>query len=136
MFSLESPRRGDSNEYTQHAIINVKKTITLNYPKYIIVCSYGIFFFQGTQERVRNIRGKRAISVRAIEVLLYVEKNCCNVISEAKTTLQSNRIDLTIMVHFHKVYRVSRISTIYIIIDTCLIHILCETKLTSSVYAL
>ena len=27
--------------------------------------------FQGTQERVRNIRGKRAISVRAIEVLLY-----------------------------------------------------------------
>ena len=28
--------------------------------------------FQGTQERVRNSRGKRAISVRAIEVLLYV----------------------------------------------------------------
>ena len=27
-------------------------------------------FFQGTQERVRNSRGKRAISVRAIEVLL------------------------------------------------------------------
>ena len=29
------------------------------------------FFFQGTQERVRNSRGKRTISVRAIEVLLY-----------------------------------------------------------------
>ena len=29
-------------------------------------------FFQGTQERVRNNRGKRAISARAIEVLLYV----------------------------------------------------------------
>ena len=28
-------------------------------------------FFQGTQERVRNSRGKRAISVRATEVLLY-----------------------------------------------------------------
>ena len=28
-------------------------------------------FFQGTQERVRNSHGKRAISVRAIEVLLY-----------------------------------------------------------------
>ena len=27
--------------------------------------------FQGIQERVRNSRGKRAISVRAIEVLLY-----------------------------------------------------------------
>ena len=28
-------------------------------------------FFLGTQERVRNCRGKRAIGVRAIEVLLY-----------------------------------------------------------------
>ena len=28
-------------------------------------------FFQGTQERVRNSRGKRAISVRATEILLY-----------------------------------------------------------------
>ena len=29
-------------------------------------------FFQGTQERFRNSRGKQAISVRAIEVLLYI----------------------------------------------------------------
>ena len=71
VFSLESPHRGDSNEYTQHAIINIKKKITLNYPKYDNVCSYGIFSL-GTQERVRNSRGKRAISVRAIEVLLYM----------------------------------------------------------------
>ena len=28
MFSLESPHRGDSNEYTQHATINIKKKIT------------------------------------------------------------------------------------------------------------
>ena len=28
-------------------------------------------FFQGTQRRVRKSRGKRAISVRVIEVLLY-----------------------------------------------------------------
>ena len=28
--------------------------------------------FQGTQERVRNSRGKRAISVRTIEILLYL----------------------------------------------------------------
>ena len=28
-------------------------------------------FFLGTQEGVRNSRGKRAISVRATEVLLY-----------------------------------------------------------------
>ena len=30
-------------------------------------------FFLGTEEGVRNSRGKRAISVRAIEVLLYTE---------------------------------------------------------------
>ena len=28
-------------------------------------------FFLGTQERVRNSRGKQAISVRATEVILY-----------------------------------------------------------------
>ena len=33
VFSLESPHRGDSNEYTQYAIINIKRKITLNYPK-------------------------------------------------------------------------------------------------------
>ena len=43
MFSLESPHQGDSNEYTHHSIINIKKKITLNYPKYNNVCSYGIF---------------------------------------------------------------------------------------------
>ena len=43
MFSLESPHRGDSNEYTQHIIINIKKKITLNYPKYNNVCSCGTF---------------------------------------------------------------------------------------------
>ena len=31
------------------------------------------FVFQGTQERFRNSRGTRAISVRAMEVLLYYE---------------------------------------------------------------
>ena len=33
VFSLESPRRGDSNEYTQHTIFNIRKNIILNYPK-------------------------------------------------------------------------------------------------------
>ena len=31
MFSLESPHRGNSNEYIQHTIFNIKKKITLNY---------------------------------------------------------------------------------------------------------
>ena len=34
LFSLESPHRGDSNEYTQYTIFNIKKRITLIHPKY------------------------------------------------------------------------------------------------------
>ena len=70
MFLLESYHRGDSNEYIQYNIFNMKKKKkkknTLNYPK-----STPVGFFLGTQEQVRNSRGKRAISVRATEVLLY-----------------------------------------------------------------
>ena len=33
MFSIESPHRGDSNEYTQYTIFNMKKKNTINYPK-------------------------------------------------------------------------------------------------------
>ena len=33
MLSEESPHRGDSNEYTQYTIFNIKTKITLNYPK-------------------------------------------------------------------------------------------------------
>ena len=66
VFSLESPHRGDSNEWTQYTIFNMNKKDTINYPK---SAAMG-FFFQGTQVRVQNSRGKRAISVRAIEVLL------------------------------------------------------------------
>ena len=40
----------------------------LNYFK-----SAAMGFFLGTQERVRNSHGKRAISVRATEVLLYFD---------------------------------------------------------------
>ena len=44
VFPLESPHRGDSNEYTQHIIINIKdKKNTRNIPKYNNVCSYDIF---------------------------------------------------------------------------------------------
>ena len=33
MFSLESPHSGDSNEYTQCTVFNIKKKIALDYPK-------------------------------------------------------------------------------------------------------
>ena len=41
-------------------------------------------FFLGTQERVRNSRGKRAISVRATEVLLYIVPGCERMNSQRK----------------------------------------------------
>ena len=44
VFSLESPQRGDSNEYTQRTIFNIKKKIILIYPKYAAMgfCSKGL----------------------------------------------------------------------------------------------
>ena len=42
VFLLESPYRGDSNEYTKHTIFNIKK-ITQNCLKHNNICSYGIF---------------------------------------------------------------------------------------------
>ena len=65
VFSIESPHRGDSNENTLYTIFNIKKKITVNYPR-----SADMRFFQGTQKRVRNSCGKRTISVPATEVLL------------------------------------------------------------------
>ena len=46
--------------------ISKKEKSPFNYPT-----SAAVGFLQGTQDRVRNNRGRRAISVRATEVLLY-----------------------------------------------------------------
>ena len=67
MFSLESPHRGDSNEYTQYTTFNIKKKIALNYPKSAVM-----EFFEWTQERIRNSRCKRASSIPATEGLVYL----------------------------------------------------------------
>ena len=40
MFTLESPLRGDSNEYTQYIIFQYEKE---KHPKLSQICSYGIF---------------------------------------------------------------------------------------------
>ena len=43
-FLVESPYRGDSDEYTQYTFFNIKKKITLNYPKSAAMsfCSKGL----------------------------------------------------------------------------------------------
>ena len=75
VFSLESPHRGDSNEYTQHTSFNIKEHHP-KYPKYSNVCTAVMVFLLGTQECVRNSHGNRAIGVGATEVLLLLERNC------------------------------------------------------------
>ena len=40
MFSLESPHRGDANEYTQYTIFHMNKKHTINYSH---ICRYGLF---------------------------------------------------------------------------------------------
>ena len=49
MFSLESPHRGDSNEYTQYTIFHIKKKFTLNYPKSAAMC----FCSRGPKNKVK-----------------------------------------------------------------------------------
>ena len=44
VFSLESPHRGDSNDYTQQTIININRKSPEIIPKYNNVCSYDICF--------------------------------------------------------------------------------------------
>ena len=65
---------------TKYTIFSIKKKISLNYPN-----SADMGFFQGTQERVRNSRGKGAISVRVTEVLLY----CCYIDSAMKVSYEN-----------------------------------------------
>ena len=66
MFLLESPHRGVSSKNIQYTIFNIKRKSPL-----IILSLQLCEFFQGIQKRVRNSRGKRAISNRATEGLLY-----------------------------------------------------------------
>ena len=64
VFSLESPHRGGSNEYTQYTIFNIQKKITLNYSRYVAL---------GIVSKGLKTSSKLAISVRATEVLLYID---------------------------------------------------------------
>ena len=67
MFSLESPQRGDSTEYTQYTISHYKKE---NHPKLSQICNYGIFS-KGLNNELETAV-VNYISVRATEGLLYV----------------------------------------------------------------
>ena len=48
-YILESPHRGDSNEYKQYTLFNIKRKITLNYLK-----SAAIVFSQGLKNEFKT----------------------------------------------------------------------------------
>ena len=50
MFSLESPPRGNSNEYTQYTIFNINKKNILNYPKSAVMG----FFSKGLKNELET----------------------------------------------------------------------------------
>ena len=90
--------------HTQYTIFIIKKKITPDYSKYA-----AMGFFQGTQERVRNSRDKRAISVRATQVLLYEAKlnALCNLKSE-----QAVFLPVSILWNARQVYAVCQRTSI------------------------
>ena len=55
VFSLESPHRGDSNEYTQHTIVNINTKITPSYPK-----SAGMGFSKGLKNEFETAVGNES----------------------------------------------------------------------------
>ena len=77
MFSLESPHR------YQYTIFNIKRKIDLNYLK-----SAAMAFFPGLKHEFEtamvNSHGKRAINVRAIEVVLHFKNLNISVSYETK----------------------------------------------------
>ena len=68
MFSLEPPHRGDSNEYTQYTIFNMKKGKS----HYIITIIPKLQLWDSFPRDSR--KSKRAISAQATEGLLYNER--------------------------------------------------------------
>ena len=75
MFSLELPHPGDSNEYTQYTMINIKKKITLLKSKYDNVCIIlWDFFFLGLENDFELAAVNEPSMFRAIEVLPYLPR--------------------------------------------------------------
>ena len=64
MFLLESPHRGDSNEYTQYTIFNINLKITLNYSK-----SASIGFLS---KGLKNAFETALVNEPSVFVLLYI----------------------------------------------------------------
>ena len=73
VFLLESTHRSDSNEYTQHTSIRIKKKICRNYPKYINVCSCGILCLGLKNEFEIAVVNEPSV-FEPPEVLLYISE--------------------------------------------------------------
>ena len=70
VFSLESPHRGDSNEYTQYIIFKIKEKITLNYPKSVAMS----FCFKGLKNEFETAVVNESSVVEPLKFYCI----CCN----------------------------------------------------------
>ena len=69
---MSTPLCGDSNEYTQHTIISIKRQSPEIIPNTITAAAMGLFLL-GTEEGFWNSHCKRAISVQGTKVLLFIK---------------------------------------------------------------
>ena len=67
MFSLESPHRGDSNNYILYTIFSIKKKIALNNPKSAAIG----FFSKGLKNEFETAVVNEPSVFEVTEVLLY-----------------------------------------------------------------
>ena len=92
VISLESPHRGNSNEYTKYTIINIKKKITPTYPKSAAMglCSKGL------KKEFKTAVVNNPSVFQAIEVLLYLVLQCRTIISvDSDETLLRSALSVT-----------------------------------------
>ena len=97
MLSLESPHRGDSNEYTQYTIFNIKKKITLNYSKSAAMS----FYSKGLKNECETARGNEPSVFEPPKFycicFLYNMVNICHI-------LQFSKYDIKSVSHISAVY--------------------------------
>ena len=70
MFSWESPHRGDSKDYVQYAIFNMKMNIILNYPKFAAI----ELFLKGLKNEFETAVVNEPPVCEPLKDLMYREK--------------------------------------------------------------
>ena len=92
MYSLESPNRGDSNEYTQHTIINIKKE---NHPKLsqIQYCLQLWDFCYGLKNEFERVQNSQVFepSVFEAQKVYCNSQHCATMLRQRNLIIQKNK---------------------------------------------